>query len=211
VNQQAQRTAVFIDGAHFTKALRPSFDRICIAYARLSEMLVGPGTLLRTYYYDALPYSPPRPTEEDLSLLGAKRRFFNALRREPKIMVREGRTARSWDRLRGEFVYEQKFVDVLLAVDLVSLSAKQRIDVAVLITGDSDFVPAVEAAKSEGVQVRLVCAPEKRDVHRDLLTAVDEVVVLDAAMVEAVRMRRRPDNDNGAMSPPTNNNKAGTQ
>ena len=192
------RTAVFIDGAHFTKALRHSYDRMNVAFGKLSELLVGSReALVGTYFYDALPYSGLQPTQDELERLTRKRRFFNGLRQLPQFTVREGRTSRVWNPDRGAWVYKQKFVDVYLAVDFVSLAAKRQMDVAVLVTGDSDFIPAVEAVKQEGVRVRLACVPGARDVHRDLAATVDEVFVLTDAMVQAVRVRA-PANDNGS-------------
>ena len=47
-------------------------------------------------------------------------------------------------------------MDILLGCDLVLLAAKQRIGKAILITGDSDFIPAIEVAKNEGVEIELV-------------------------------------------------------
>jgi len=46
-------------------------------------------------------------------------------------------------------------VDVLLSVDLVRLSAKGQITDVAIVAGDSDFIPAIEATKNEGVSVWL--------------------------------------------------------
>jgi uncharacterized LabA/DUF88 family protein len=42
-----------------------------------------------------------------------------------------------------------------MAVDPVKLSATHQINQAMLVTGDSDFVPAVEIAKTDGVLIQL--------------------------------------------------------
>lgn len=46
-----------------------------------------------------------------------------------------------------------KGVDVALAVDALRVGMSQKIDVAVLITGDGDFVPLVRALNKQGVRV----------------------------------------------------------
>ena len=50
---------------------------------------------------------------------------------------------------------EQKGVDVRMAVDIASLAYKKLADRIVLITGDSDFVPAAKLARHEGLDVVL--------------------------------------------------------
>jgi uncharacterized LabA/DUF88 family protein len=50
---------------------------------------------------------------------------------------------------------EQKGVDVRIALDIASLAYKKLADRVVLITGDSDFVPAAKLARREGLDVIL--------------------------------------------------------
>ncbi len=50
---------------------------------------------------------------------------------------------------------EQKGVDMMLGVDIASLAYKRLVDRIVLITGDSDFVPAAKLARREGLDVVL--------------------------------------------------------
>ena len=47
----------------------------------------------------------------------------------------------------SKVIFKQKMVDVLLSVDLVRLSWSKQIQAAILVAGDSDYVPAVEAAE----------------------------------------------------------------
>lgn len=50
---------------------------------------------------------------------------------------------------------EQKGVDTKLAIDIASLAYKRLVDRIVLITGDSDFIPAAKLARREGIEVIL--------------------------------------------------------
>ena len=50
---------------------------------------------------------------------------------------------------------EQKGVDVKLALDVATLAYKRLADRIVLVTGDSDFVPAAKLARREGIDVIL--------------------------------------------------------
>lgn len=76
--------------------------------------------------------------------------------------------------------FKQKGVDVCFSVDLVKLSCKGIIDKAVMITGDSDFVPAVNVAKEEGI-VTILYYSKKRPmyVHNELLDSCDETYEID--------------------------------
>ena len=68
--------------------------------------------------------------------------------------------------------YRQKRVDILMAVDLVRISSMRQVDTAVIITGDSDIVPAIEVARDCGVVVSLYYSEKAR--HDELLQACDE-------------------------------------
>jgi uncharacterized LabA/DUF88 family protein len=62
----------------------------------------------------------------------------------------------SWRRIQeGDVNIElrQKGVDMRIGLDIASMTLKQQVDTIVLVTGDSDFVPAVKLARREGVEV----------------------------------------------------------
>ena len=47
----------------------------------------------------------------------------------------------------------EKGIDVALAVDALQVGLDGKIDIAVLVTGDGDFVPLVRALNKQGVRV----------------------------------------------------------
>lgn len=51
---------------------------------------------------------------------------------------------------------QQKGVDMRIGLDIAALSLKRQAQVIVLVTGDSDLVPAMKFARREGVQMVLV-------------------------------------------------------
>ena len=72
----------------------------------------------------------------------------------------------------------QKGVDMRVGLDIASLALKNHVDVIVLITSDSDFVPAMKFARREGAQLFLVSlghmiVDEMRE-HADLVLEMDE-------------------------------------
>ena len=50
----------------------------------------------------------------------------------------------------------QKGVDMRIGLDIASLTLKKHVEVIVLVTADSDFVPAMKFARREGAQLILV-------------------------------------------------------
>ena len=80
----------------------------------------------------------------------------------------------------------EKGVDVALAVDALQVGLGRMIDVAVLVTGDGDFVPLVRALNKQGVRVLTAYfAFESKDgsksfINERLLAAANYGVDIDA-------------------------------
>lgn len=68
----------------------------------------------------------------------------------------------------------QKGVDMRIGIDITTLTLKRQVDTIILITGDSDFVPAAKVARREGVEFLL--DPLWQSVNDDLHEHVDGVV-----------------------------------
>ena len=72
---------------------------------------------------------------------------------------------------------DQKGVDMKIGIDIASLAYKKQVDRIVLISGDSDFVPAAKLARREGIDFILdpLHAPIKPDLfeHIDGLNTCD--------------------------------------
>jgi uncharacterized LabA/DUF88 family protein len=180
------RVAIFIDGGYLDFVLR-GFRTPTIGFERLAATLATPDDLLRTYYYHCLPYQSPTPTHEEADRFAAKQRFFHALGRLDRFEVREGKLAfRGLDQTTGRPIFEQKRVDIKLAVDLVLLATKRQITRAALLTGDSDFLPAVQAAKNEGVLIHLYHGEGENQPHRDLWDVADTRTIITETLIKSV-------------------------
>jgi uncharacterized LabA/DUF88 family protein len=68
----------------------------------------------------------------------------------------------------------QKGVDMRIGLDISTLTLKKQVDTIILVTGDSDFVPAAKLARREGVEFLL--DPLWQQVNDDLHEHVDGVV-----------------------------------
>ena len=180
------RVGVFIDGGYLDYVFKelgyPKVD-----YAAFAQKMASPDDLFRTYYYHCLPYQSPTPTKEESERFGRMQSFFHALSRLDRFQVREGRLAcRGTDKVTGKLILQQKGVDIALAVDLVLFSTKHQINKAIIVTGDSDFLPAVLAAKNEGVLVHLFHGTGTNAPHSTLWDAADDRTVIDAALLSSV-------------------------
>ena len=170
------RAAIFIDGGYFINQIREGAEPV--DYGVLSTYLLTPLRrqmpidLLRAYFYDCAPWMSPEPGEDEIRRMEAHRGFVDEIERTNRWQVRLGKLEKRWDGSREYF--EQKRVDVLLSVDLVRHAAAGHIQHAILLAGDSDFIPAIAAAKESGVTISLWGGPAK-SVHKDLAWLVDEL------------------------------------
>ena len=178
------RIGIFIDGAYLNYVLREEFGAPKIDFRRLAQKLAGAREILRTHYYDCPPYQSPRPTTQEAERFGRHQKFVYALEQIPRFQVRLGRLEFRGLNDQGKPLFQQKRVDILLGVDLVLLAAKHQITDAAILAGDSDFLPAVEAVKPEGVVVHLFHGSSP---HRDLVSHCDERIRIDQDFIDFVR------------------------
>lgn len=180
------RVAIFIDGACFAYVLRDEFGEPKIDFNLLAQSLAGSMTLLRTYYYHCLPYQSDPPTTDEATRFGKMQAFVNQLNRLPRFDVRLGKLAFRGLRQDGSPILTQKRVDIMLGVDLVLLAAKGQISNAILVAGDSDFLPAVEVARNEGVVLHLYHGT-RHPPHRELWDACDERTAITQDLIDNIR------------------------
>lgn len=69
---------------------------------------------------------------------------------------------------------EQKGVDLRIGLDIAKLALQRLVDIVVVVTGDSDLIPAFKFARREGLQVYL-CHFD-HGVRRDLKVHTDRLI-----------------------------------
>jgi uncharacterized LabA/DUF88 family protein len=154
----------------------------------LTQALAGEIDILRTTYYDCLPFLNAEATPEDHERFAAKHRFFTALSHLPRFQVRLGKLAFRGCDEDGKPIYAQKRVDVGLGAELAVLAAKQMVTDISLVAGDSDFIPAIEIAKAEGVSIHLFYGD---GAHKELVELCDERTFLSREFLLSVARTRR--------------------
>ena len=121
------------------------------------------GELLRVYWYDAARDRVPTIDQRVIAQM-------------PWVKLRLGNL-----NARGQ----QKGVDAQIRADMEALARHRAITDAVLIAGDEDMVPAVEAAQAYGVRVHLwgIEPPYGTNQAERLVWESDTVEVLEAAFL----------------------------
>lgn len=170
------RTAVFIDAGYLfasgarllagarlgREELFLDYDALLATFTRLTRELSGL-PLLRIYWYDA---SYAGPSAQQL-----------ALAYRPNLKLRLGSLNQQG---------QQKGVDSLLILDLVTLARNRAIADAVLITGDEDIRVGVQQAQELGVRVHLVgVSPTRENQSGTLVQDADTLRELSAEEVQA--------------------------
>ncbi len=142
---------------------RVDADKLIQALIRHADGQV-PGDLLRVYWYDAARDRVPTIDQRVIAQM-------------PWVKLRLGNL-----NARGQ----QKGVDAQIRADMEALARHRAITDAILVAGDEDMVPAVEAAQAFGVRVHLwgVEPPYGTNQAERLVWESDTVEVLERSFVE---------------------------
>ena len=142
---------------------RVDADKLISALIRQADDQVR-GQLLRVYWYDAARDRVPTFDQRVIAQM-------------PLVKLRLGNL-----NARGQ----QKGVDAQIRADMEALARHRAITDAILVAGDEDMVPAVEAAQAFGVRVHLwgVEPPYGTNQAERLVWESDTVEVLERAFIE---------------------------
>lgn len=132
----------------------------------------------RLYYYTAPPFQGTPPTPKEAKLRTGYDSHIQKLKKQPEFFVREGRCQKI-----GR-CFKQKGVDTLMIMDITELSIKKEVTTFVVVTSDTDFVPVLNKARSEGIRIILYHYRElkrgaKFSMSNHLWAACDEKIPLN--------------------------------
>ena len=146
------KICIFFDGQNFYRSLLRYDESVRVDYDRLAIWItqkVGGDSAVfgGAYYYVGVSAGAPQQVEGFLKGLELRPGYF--VKRDPRVR-RTGRCPNCG----GEYEYTtEKRVDTRLVADLIHYAANGAYDAAVLVSGDDDFVPAVDAVNALGKQV----------------------------------------------------------
>lgn len=183
------KTAIFVDGGYLRVLVRQADLEYTPDYIETiaHSCLLEDEFLLRILYYDCAPYkgNPKLPVSgKPIDFTGSDE-WIKVLSAKPQFAVRFGvlkfrgfvpkKIPLSTSTLSDEDFkprFEQKGVDMRLGLDIATYAANRSVERIVLITGDTDCLPAMKLARTAGLQVALVQFPGQT-LARELLSHSD--------------------------------------
>ncbi len=157
-----QRVAVFVDIQNLYYSARDAFNRK-VDFEKVLHTVLDGRVLVRAMAYL-------------VKLQGVDQKgFINTLKhigyqvrvKEPKIFKRLDESGNLWTTVKADW-------DMGIAMDAISLA--EKIDVAILASGDGDFVDLVRYLHTKGVKVEI--AAFKQTVAKELVEIADEFIDL---------------------------------
>ncbi len=148
-----KKVALFIDGSNFYYGLKSTYGEerslTNFNFLKLGEILTGnKRDLLRIYYYNA-----PLDYKSSPEAYAKQQRFFEKVKSTEKVKLILSRLQKRKIKDTGQFYYVVKGDDIHIAVDMVKGAYENTFDVAILVSGDGDFVPAVKVVQEKGKSV----------------------------------------------------------
>ena len=156
---EKQRVIVYIDGFNFFYGLKSEakWKRFYwLDFVALFEKFMKPNQeLIAVKYFSARPTEPGKNQRQYA--------LFQANKENPKFRLILGKYLRKQITCFncGNVIntYEEKETDVRIATQIVSDAYEDNCDVAIVVSADSDMIPAVEIAKSTGHKVFVFFPP----------------------------------------------------
>ena len=173
MRDQRERVAVFVDGANLYHSIKNYYKGV-LDYDRLLAAAVGERKLLRATFYIVEKQETDEGTASSRSFVYNLNKFGYKVRSKP-LVVHETLSP------EGERTFSHKGDwDIGIVVDMMRLA--DHADTYVLVSGDGDYVEAVEYLQSErGIRVEVISAAQCTsqalldvcDLHTDLADIPD--------------------------------------
>lgn len=165
-----ERVMIFIDGGYIRRLFVDLFGDYNIDFLKLRRYLldlydrtpINPfrANLIRVYYYDGIADKNEKEYEKH-------REYFDSLKaRYFFLTVRLGEAIK-----RPDGTFRQKGVDILMAIDALTMAYRNHYDTGLFLLGDRDFIPLIEALKNAGKKTFHFSYNDK--VSRELIRTFD--------------------------------------
>lgn len=138
IDDQESRVEIFLDHSNFYNGLRQQFGDGRADLVALANRIVGQRTLVRLNLYTGT-----IDAGRQSAAAAGQRRFFNALEHLPipiQLFTRPLKYYRDWPKVPPQ----EKGVDARIVQDLIIGAVDETYDVAVLLSGDQDFIDVVQ-------------------------------------------------------------------
>lgn len=144
-----KKVVLFIDGSNFYYGLKyiygNSKELSNFNFKKLGEILANNKDLLRVFYYNA-----PLDFNNGPEKYAKQQKFFEKVKNTEKVRLILSRLQKRKIKGTNNHYYVIKGDDIHIAVDMVKGAYEDAYDIAILVSGDGDFVPAVNAIQEKG-------------------------------------------------------------
>jgi uncharacterized LabA/DUF88 family protein len=149
--------------------------------------------LFRIMYYDAPRYSGNvrLPVSGAMKTYRANDRWLSDLAKLNRFAVRKGNLAfRGWKpkvlpvsgaiMTDADFapIFEQKGVDMRIGLDIATFAERRSVERIIVVSGDTDMVPALKQARKSGLEVATIQLPSPANPLHDVLKEHSDLVRL---------------------------------
>src|SRR3989344_4399724 len=176
-----KRVAVFIDGNNFYFGLKKLYGKETslknFDFQGFVNFLAGDGKVVGIYYYNA-----QLDREFNPKKFKSQKDFFAKLREIPNFHLVLCRLLKRNITGTNKHYYIIKEDDINMAVDMVENAYEDNFDIAILVSGDGDFVPAVRSVKKRNKVIKNVYF--KNSSSRNLKNFCDESLELTKEMLD---------------------------
>ena len=152
-DNKKEKVAVYMDGSNFYGYLKDkeiSFPKgIKFNFKELVNFLAGNRRELVSKRYYTGVFRNLDGTEKSKSLIKGQQKFFSKLTNDG-FVIKRGRI------MPVNNVYKEKGTDVKIAVDLIVGAVDDLYDTAILISSDTDLIPAVRYIKYRNKKIEYV-------------------------------------------------------
>jgi uncharacterized LabA/DUF88 family protein len=160
MESEKQRVIVYVDGFNFYYGLRRSKWKkyYWLDIVKLFEQFMRPNqNLVAVKYFSARPSDAGQSKRQDA--------FFQANKENPKFTLILGKFLKKevfcLKCHRANITYEEKETDVRIATQIVADAFKKNCDVAIVVSADSDMVPAIELVRETSSQIFIYFPPNQ--------------------------------------------------
>jgi uncharacterized LabA/DUF88 family protein len=176
-----KKVVLFVDGNNFYYGLKSIYgDDKALSdfnFVKLGEKLIEKEELSKVFYYNA-----PLHIDENPKKYWKQQKFFDRLRKNDKVELRLSRLQKRKIKGTDKHYYVVKGDDIHLAAEMVKEAYEDKFDVAILISGDGDFVPAIKIVQDKSKEVRN--AYFKQSMSWDLKKNCNESIKLTKELLD---------------------------
>lgn len=165
LQHERNRVAVFIDGSNLHHRLQECGWPARVDIRRFAERLAGGRTVAEVFYYNV---PPPRTHRPDR--IAVQRAYYARIESGGGVVFRLGHLQER--RVDDRVLFEEKGVDVTIAIDMLTGAFENRYDTAILVSSDGDFAPLVREVQRRGNRVEYLYFAKGR-LSRALQQACD--------------------------------------